>query len=210
MIRHNCERLLQTEDLLRCFSHAANTRKHRFLSVSTTDLSSKRYMMKTLVLSVALPLLVITAQAGCDELIFNGAKVTDKRTGLTWRRCVEGKKWDSHEGICTGQFLELTHEQALAVAKAANPTDSPTGWRLPNVKELASLNDISCGEEKIRYFPLSGTYFKAWTSTPAVRKKSSNEVWVVTFGWGRIAAPVGTVERDVADEMTVLLVRSTQ
>lgn len=68
----------------------------------------------------------------------DGQEVTDRHTGLVWRRCVEGMTFDGHD--CVGKPLSLTWVDTLAHArKQARQTG--VDWRLPNVKELASLLD---------------------------------------------------------------------
>jgi hypothetical protein len=62
----------------------------------------------------------------------DGTEVTDRETILTWRRCSEGQSYDGR-GSCMGSATLFTHEQALLHAK------DQAGWRLPNVKESASL-----------------------------------------------------------------------
>ena len=61
--------------------------------------------------------------------------VNDAWTGLQWRRCEEGRVWGGSR--CTGTASRLTHESALIHARGQ------AGWRLPNVKELSSLVDLS-------------------------------------------------------------------
>lgn len=65
-------------------------------------------------------------------------EVADKLTGLTWRRCLEGKAFDGTQ--CTGSALTATWPDALANAQQ-QAHDTGVAWRLPNVKELASLLD---------------------------------------------------------------------
>jgi len=69
----------------------------------------------------------------------DGDEVTDQGTGLIWRRCVEGMSWDG--ATCIGTPGDYTHGQApqQAVAQAAA---TGKGWRLPNSKELAGIDDI--------------------------------------------------------------------
>lgn len=64
--------------------------------------------------------------------------VKDLSTDLTWKRCSYGKIWDKEKKTCTGNSTLLTFQEALQVA---NSTD---GFRLPNIKELASLAEYSC------------------------------------------------------------------
>jgi hypothetical protein len=69
----------------------------------------------------------------------DGAEVTDQRSGLIWRRCVEGMNWDG--ATCTGNPGDYTHGQALQQA-AAQAAATGKGWRLPNTRELSNLGDI--------------------------------------------------------------------
>ena len=66
-------------------------------------------------------------------MAFAGTEVTDQATGLTWRRCAEGKVFT---GVtCTGTATQFTHEAALQFAIGQR------NWRLPNIKELSSIAD---------------------------------------------------------------------
>ena len=75
--------------------------------------------------------------------------VTDTRTGLEWKRCVEGQTFgdngtpsDFTDDSCTGTAGTYTWQGALAAA-AASPFDGG-GWRLPNLNELESIVERRC------------------------------------------------------------------
>lgn len=104
--------------------------------------------------------------------------VFDSKTGLTWRRCVEGQSWNGT--TCTGTSTTYTHEQALAYAKAQ------TGWRLPSVKELSSLVDRTTNNPAIDSitFPGVGHGGPYWTSTPYAG--SNGYAWSVDFTYGLV------------------------
>lgn len=111
-----------------------------------------------------------------------GDEVTDTKTGLTWRRCSEGQAWSGT--TCTGTAATYSHEGALARAK------TQIGWRLPNVKELASLAD------KTRTSPaIDTTAFPAtpsewyWSATPFAGNASF--AWDVFFGAGHVGSFTG-------------------
>jgi hypothetical protein len=77
-------------------------------------------------------------------LLEDGAEVLDTKTGLIWRRCVEGMRWNgkSCDGFAfAGMFVESL-ERAAMQAKLTGKN-----WRLPNVKELSSLVDFA--QEKL-------------------------------------------------------------
>jgi Protein of unknown function (DUF1566) len=74
----------------------------------------------------------------------------------------------------------------LARAKSANTADSATGWRLPNVKELASLADKGCQSPAIdsTAFPSTPSSWY-WSSSPYVGY--SGNAWNVGFGGGLVS-----------------------
>jgi hypothetical protein len=65
-------------------------------------------------------------------------EVTDRRTGLTWRRCVEGRSFNG--AACQGAALEQPWIDTLAHARR-QARQTGVAWRLPNLKEVASLLD---------------------------------------------------------------------
>jgi hypothetical protein len=117
----------------------------------------------------------------------NGAEVIDHHTRLTWRRCLEGMSWNGSS--CVGTARIFRHEAALAHARAQ------TGWRVPNVKELATIQDRTQPrgyDEAV--FPNTPDYGKSWTSTPVMKLRLNGEpvqqpgygAWIVKFKWGGV------------------------
>lgn len=90
--------------------------------------------------------------------------VNDAWTGLRWRRCLEGQTWSGT--TCTGVPTDFTHEQALA----HDGHISRGSWRLPNVKELDSLQDrtrtTSPAIDTTAFPGTTGSL--VWSSTPYV------------------------------------------
>jgi hypothetical protein len=78
------------------------------------------------------------AASGRYTVSADGQEVADRWTGLVWRRCVEGMTWNGM--TCTGLpfFGMWQHALQLADVEAQRTRKA---WRLPNVKELASLVD---------------------------------------------------------------------
>lgn len=109
----------------------------------------------------------------------DGSEVTDAQTGLIWRRCTVGQTWSN--GTCTGGLTVFRHEEALAHAM------TQSGWRLPNVKELASLVDTSSARPAVNVTAFPGTPTATyWSSTPDVQLPSS--AWSIDFGSGVVAS----------------------
>ncbi len=110
--------------------------------------------------------------------------VIDRKTGLIWRRCLEGQLWS--EGACTyNTSFHLSQEGALTQGS------SRSGWRVPNVKELASLPDrgrVSPSLD-VGFFP-GAVGSDLWTSTPHVGSSS----YAMRVGFS--AGGVSTVPRE--------------
>ena len=118
------------------------------------------------------------ASSKVDEFVDNAdGTVTDESLGLVWMSCSLGQVWDS--GTCTGDANELTWQQALKVAHGYEYAEQ-VGWRVPNMKELASLTERSCVRPAINEFFFPNTSSDDyWTSTPSV--VDPKRAWVIAF-----------------------------
>lgn len=98
-------------------------------------------------------------------------------TSLIWQRCAVGQTWDGE--TCSGDAEQLTWQQALLYARDYD-AQLLEGWRMPNVKELASLTERNCVRPSI-----NSTFFPAtpedsfWSSTPSL--SDPERVWTVAF-----------------------------
>ncbi|AOW14946.1 hypothetical protein LPB72_12780 [Hydrogenophaga crassostreae] len=107
--------------------------------------------------------------------------VNDAWTGLAWRRCQEGFSWDG--GACTGGISTFSQEGALVRARSRD------GWRLPHIKELASLIDrsISSGAHiDATAFPGAEARYQ-WSSSPFATVGSENIGWGVSLSDAYVA-----------------------
>ena len=144
----------------------------------------KTTIISTLSFASLLALLSGVAIAQPYSISADGQEVTDLKTGLIWRRCAEGMTYSG--GTCNGQAGAYTHEQALQQAVTVS-SNTGTAWYLPNVKELASIVDIST------YTPaINATVFPAtptgpfWSSSPYAVYSACPCAWVVNFNHGDI------------------------
>jgi hypothetical protein len=90
--------------------------------------------------------------------------VTDNSTGLMWRQCSEGR---SGPRCLSGPVQLFTWQAALQQAEASTFAGY-SDWRLPNVKELASLMELRCVGPAINLtlFPATPPHGRYWSSTP--------------------------------------------
>jgi hypothetical protein len=142
-------------------------------------------------LLLSLPVLAQTINQNIDNItpdsrytVNNDGTVSDNETGLMWMQCAEGQTWESNggEGNCTGSvsFYSWDTASALASDKAfAGYSD----WRLPDLKELASL----VAED--RYDPaINSTIFPSTPSSSfwsgSLYVSYGNLSWAVNFYYG--------------------------
>ncbi|MBK1723021.1 Lcl domain-containing protein [Thiocystis violacea] len=107
--------------------------------------------------------------------------VTDTRTGLMWKTCVEGQTWSG--GTCT-RGGATSHPWAAALDLAESATFAGhDDWRLPNVNELMSLVEPCRTNPSINdsLFPNTPTWY-VWSGSPNV--SFSDHAWYVLFSYG--------------------------
>lgn len=118
------------------------------------------------------------ASTQTDEFVDNAdGTATDETLGLIWMRCSLGQTWEDE--TCIGDASELTWQQALQTAHGYEYAEQ-LGWRVPNMKELASLTERSCVRPAINelFFPNTSSD-NYWTSTPSV--VDPERAWVIAF-----------------------------
>lgn len=140
------------------------------------------------------PELKVSAPNG--RFVDNGdGTVSDLITGLMWKKCTEGL---SGNDCSIGLPSKHNWQVALQLPETLNASGGFAGhddWRLPNIKELASLRESSCEKPamNINFFPahdyLREVNFRFgeiyWSSTPSGRGNSDYErtwVWDPEFG----------------------------
>lgn len=144
--------------------------------------------------------------------------VMDSVTRLVWQRCdlsMKVKGTAECESIPASGHVTYTWKEALNEVKKFNIAEDalgrPATWRLPNIKELASLSDLHCTYSDYwsidtATFPDADTTY--WSSTPVVHvdaqfdlEKRQNGAWAMDFLKGK------EEQRAVGNATSVRLVR---
>ncbi len=126
------------------------------------------------VLFLLCPLVVVAPARAAFTDNLDGT-VSDTATGLMWDKC----SWGQDGTNCSGTANTYTWSAALGVAVSANGTNykSHTDWRLPNIKELESLVDLTVSSPTINTSMFPNTqvrwYWSSTTYTP-----------ILAFAWG--------------------------
>lgn len=122
------------------------------------------------------------AEAIAVRFFENGnGTVTDSLTGLTWQQ--------------NQAAVSMTWEEALIYASGLS-LGGDTDWRLPNIKELQSLNDEKLSKPSFNktFFPnvISGNY---WSSTTLVN--SITKAWDINVDYGIVSYNEKTQKENV-------------
>lgn len=112
----------------------------------------------------------------------NGTEVTDSQTKLIWSRCSLGQSWSGSN--CIDSPTPVNHEQALLSARLVK------GWRIPNIKELASLVDSRRESPAIDTAAFPSTPLGCfWSSSPFIGGPIAGaKVWTVDISYGSVDA----------------------
>lgn len=156
----------------------------------------------TLCLALLLTLVVAYTTPAVAALSINSnGTVTDTTTGLVWDQCSYGLTGAACDG---GTLLESDWPTALTTAISANAVSYKgfNDWRLPNVKELQSIQNFEASNPVIdsNAFPATASV-PYWTSSVSALDRTL--WWVVEFGLGAVYPDRGTTFK-------VRLVRSGQ
>lgn len=141
-----------------------------------------KYSKNLSILILGLMAQQVTAQQSCNDYLdkttsdtmyefqAGGQLVFDKSTGLTWKRCLEGQLFDDNQTTdifkddqCTGTATNYLRIDALT------HTNNSSDYRLPNIKELASLTELQCKMPSINLyaFPNQPETW-VWSATPII------------------------------------------
>jgi hypothetical protein len=156
--------------------------------------SNRSLIMRTCFLIFFCLFSTATVHAACDsnipastpdsQLIDNGdGTVTDSKTGLMWKQCVEGL---SGSTCATGTADTFTWQAALQQPGTVNGGGGFAGytdWRLPDIAELESLVEKQCHSPAINTTRFPNTPSSTvWSGSPYAHY--SGIAWYVGFNNG--------------------------
>jgi len=142
----------------------------------------------------------IPATTPTNQFSFDNSSdvVTDNKTGLMWARCPAGYGWmEDGNRTCTvlaGGVVGLM-SWSSALAFASDNADSYLGysdWRLPNVKELASIIERRCAGYAVNhdvFGPVVTFSSKYWSNTHV---RESGSARSVNYSSGNISVDTPT------------------
>ncbi len=111
-----------------------------------------------------------------DEYDTPNALTLDNKTGLIWKRCAEGQTWNGQS--CTGSAREFNRREAADYAARQG------GWRMPTLKELSSLLDVTLDRPLLDELAFPNTNAKLfWSSSLSEHNQGT---WSVSFFSGDI------------------------
>ena len=139
----------------------------------------------------------ILASTPSSQLVDNGdGTITDSKTGLMWKKCLEGVTGDNCEKNSPSTF---TWQKALEHPGTVNGGDGFAGhtdWRFPTIRELRSIVEQQCYRPAINTIRFPNTPNSiVWAKT--LYAGHSEYAWCVNFGNGRVDADVRGVNSAV-------------
>lgn len=153
---------------------------------------SRRAAIAVLLAAAALP---AAAQQQCDaranapsmptaRFLDNGdGTVTDQVLKLMWMRCSDGQQWRG--GRCVGSAATHGWAEAKRVADAVNRDGRAffNDWRLPALRELATITERSCSNPRTNLAVFPDTPAAVyWSATPRPGEGEQERVLALGFG----------------------------
>lgn len=109
--------------------------------------------------------------------------VTDIESKLMWMRCSMGQRWQS--GACIGTAGAVTWRDAQGHADQVNLDGgaSFSDWRLPSLRELATITARECVRPRTNLVVFPGTATAAyWSATARPGEASGERAYALGFG----------------------------
>jgi len=131
----------------------------------------------------------INASTNIEQYFDNGdGTILDVLTGLTWSTCLYGQTFNTDTQGCDGAPTPVANFSAAISAQESLNDSAYAGkqdWRLPNMKELATLIEYACIEPAMRNDVFaSAPSAPIWSNTPNSQGVGPTEARVIHFADG--------------------------
>jgi hypothetical protein len=116
--------------------------------------------------------------------------VTDRSTMLMWMRCSAGQTWS--QVACEGRPVGYSVDDARQLARQVNDDGDYffDDWRVPSIRELATISERQCSDPRINLAVFPNTppdYY--WTRNARAGDKASGQGYAMSFGADGVAFP---------------------
>lgn len=152
-----------------------------------------RLALCLVVLTGAAPWQGVAAQQACNgtQSSLSSARfkdngdgtVTDAESKLMWMRCASGQQWLANR--CVGAAVAHDWADAAQQADKLNRDGSAffNDWRVPALRELATITDRGCRNPRTNVSVFPGTPAAAfWSSTARPGEAAGERVLALSFG----------------------------
>lgn len=114
--------------------------------------------------------------------------VTDRESRLMWLHCSAGQAWSAATG-CTGEVERHTWASALRLADELNLDGryAYSDWRLPQLRELATIAERRCANPRINLAVFPGTPAARYWSASARPDGGAPQALSLSFGADGVA-----------------------
>lgn len=132
--------------------------------------------------------------------------VTDRASKLMWMHCSAGQSWSPGQG-CRGEPSLHSWASAQALADDVNLSGSHVynDWRVPQLRELATITERQCANPRVNLEVFPGTPAAPYWSA-STRRGAPNDAAAFALSFGAD----GVVYRHKGESYPVRLVRSAQ
>lgn len=109
--------------------------------------------------------------------------VTDLESKLMWMRCASGQQWAGNRcaGVAAAYGWAAAQRQAQQVSRDGSAFFSD--WRVPALRELATITDRGCADPRTNLAVFPGTPAAPfWSSTARPGESAGERVLALSFG----------------------------
>ncbi len=113
--------------------------------------------------------------------------VTDVESKLMWMRCSSGQQWQGWRCVGAAESFGWAdaHQHADRVSRDASAFFND--WRVPALRELATITDRGCNDPRTNVSIFPGTPAAPfWSSTPRPGERDGQRVLALHFGPGGV------------------------